>query len=75
MHAQAALPDCVAFYPRVSKRRSNRGLKEAVGLGSPSYLSSKEWRIVKEAGSGRDGHRRGLVGQVSHSKVGAIQVE
>ncbi|CAF0697790.1 hypothetical protein MPNT_230019 [Candidatus Methylacidithermus pantelleriae] len=44
-------------------------------MGSPSYLSSKEWRIVKEAGSGRDGHRRGLVGQVSHSKVGAIQVE
>ncbi|CAF0691384.1 hypothetical protein MPNT_100028 [Candidatus Methylacidithermus pantelleriae] len=52
--------------------------RETIGLGSPSWLSSKKLRIVravKDLGSAVNTRRRGLVGQVGDSKVGVILVE
>ncbi|CAF0704391.1 hypothetical protein MPNT_80089 [Candidatus Methylacidithermus pantelleriae] len=47
-------------------------------MGSPSWLSRKEFRIVKavkKVGSGVKGHRGGLVGEFCDPKARGILVE
>ncbi|CAF0695800.1 hypothetical protein MPNT_20016 [Candidatus Methylacidithermus pantelleriae] len=50
-----------------------KGIETGISLGSASWLSRKELRIVKavkELDSGRNGRRSGLIGQVCDSNLG-----